>query len=59
MGLGPNWHHIGNILNTKSYQMFCTKRILMLTDLKVPSFACKCVIYKLEELKFEGLEMQK
>ena len=31
----------------------------MLTDLKVPSFACKCVIYKLEELKFEGLEMQK
>ena len=39
----------------------------MLADLKVPSFACKCVFYRAEhnavgdpmELNFEGLEMQK
>ena len=39
----------------------------MLTDLKVPSLACKCVFYRPEhnvnkdpiELNFEGLEMHK
>ena len=45
----------------------CTKRIFMLTSLKVSSLICKCVFYGREtnakwdhsELNFEGLEMGK
>ena len=54
------------MLYTKIQQILHKKRIYMLTGLKVPSLACKRVLYipqynakwGILEFNFEGLEMQ-
>ena len=45
-----------NILNTKSWEFFCRKRIYMLRDLKVSSLASKCVLDRLEHNSKGGIE---
>ena len=46
-GIGPklvsNWEQ--NMLDAKSQQILCKKKISMLPDLKVSSLACKCVYF--------------
>ena len=45
--LVSNWER--NMLYTKSQQIFCKKKMSMLTSLKVSSWACKCVFYRSEQ----------
>ena len=55
-----------NMLCIKSQQILCSKRIFLLTALKVSYLACKCIFYRPEhnvkrnfmKLNFAGLEMQ-
>ena len=52
------------MLYNKSLQIFCRRKLPMLTSLKVSPLAFKCVFYRPEynakrELNFEGLEMEK
>ena len=64
MGLGPNSMNKTYYISKVSK---CTKRIVMLTSLKVSSLVCKCVFYGRKpnakgdhiELNFKGLEMEK
>ena len=65
----PNWDQIlkkeCDVLDVSKF--YIEKKISMLTDLKVPSLACKWVFYRPEhnvkedpiELNFERLEMHK
>ena len=41
-----NWEQ--NMLYTKSWQLFCRKRIFMLTSLDVSSLSFECVFYRPE-----------
>ena len=55
------------MLYSKSYQIFFSKRIFMLTELKVSSLVCICVLYRPEhnakgdpmDINFKGLETKK